>query len=34
MVNEGTISFENGFKYPKTEKDILSKINLNFADLK
>ena len=35
MVNEGTISFENvTFKYPKTEKDILSKINLNFAGSK
>ena len=34
-VNEGTISFENvTFKYPKTEKDILSKINLNFAGSK
>ena len=35
MVNEGTISFENvTFKYPKTEKDILSKINLNFVGSK
>ncbi|WP_440926614.1 ABC transporter ATP-binding protein [Candidatus Pelagibacter sp.] len=35
IVNEGTISFENvTFKYPKTEKDILSKINLNFAGSK
>ena len=35
VVNEGTISFENvTFKYPKTEKNILSKINLNFAGSK
>ena len=35
IVNKGTISFENvSFKYPKTEKDILSKINLNFAGSK
>ncbi len=35
IINEGTISFENiNFKYPKTEKEILSSINLNFAGSK
>ena len=35
IVNEGKISFENvRFKYPKTEKEILTSINLNFAGSK
>ncbi len=35
IVNEGTISFENiSFKYPKTEKEILSSIDLNFVGSK
>jgi len=35
VVNDGTIEFENiNFKYPNTEKEILSSINLKFAGTK
>ena len=35
VINDGTIEFENiNFKYPNTEKDILSSINLKFAGTK
>ena len=35
VINDGTIEFENiNFKYPNTEKEILSSINLKFAGTK
>ena len=35
LVNDGTIEFKNvNFKYPNTEKEILSSINLKFAGTK